>query len=236
YRVAGLQRALNTLDVLSARHRLPIDRDQDIIFQKPHILGERTRVDLLDQNATFLLEAHRFFARVGEVADLNPELGRSRFRFLALFSPRPLHAKPVAYDVLAVLNLDHEVLLLLVAQNGHLYAVAHGRIGDTVHQIRSVFHGLPINRDNDVFGMDAGLIRGHLRRHFLYEHAFFRAVHGQKLGLHFRELDTDGPACDFARLDDLVVHFRRCVDGQREADALITAGITEDGGVDSDHV
>src|SRR5437899_1429837 len=84
--------------------------------------------------------------------------------------------------------------------------------------------------------MDAGLLRRHTWRHFLYEHTFFRAVHGEKLGLDFGELDADCSARHLAVLDDLVVNLRRRVDGQRKADALIAAGFTQDRGVDSDHV
>ena len=116
--------------------------------------------------------------------------------------------------------------------------VADGRFRNARHQIVAVLHRLAVHGDDDVVGLQPGLVRRSALVHVADQYARAGAQPLEQLGLVVAlvPFDSDGPARHPASPDDVVIHARHHIDGQREADALISAALRRDHGVDADHL
>ena len=99
--------------------------------------------------------------------------------------------------------------------------------------------GRPVEADDDVAGPHARDVRVGSLLH-TDDHGAVRVRRAELLGdLRRQRLQRDagdGAALDLAELDQVVHHVPREVARDGEADALVAAGLAEDGGVDADEL
>src|ERR1022692_3914618 len=236
--ITGFQRGAELGDIRGGVHRLAVDGDDHVARLQADVIGEGTGLHRLHLHTALLLDSQAIGLLLGQVLDLHTEFGGGRFAV----GRRILRAIGVLLgeELRAVGHYHLQVVTLALALHRNGQRGADRRGGHGGDQLVAVGDGLAVDGGNDVAVLHAGLLAGAARDYLGYEYAFFDARHFQVrarlVGVARCEVYADGAADDFAVLDDVVVDLRRHVDGQGEADALVSAVARGDGGIDADEL
>ena len=133
---------------------------------------------------------------------------------------------------------ENEVEFFAGAHNGDLCGVA------VIHQVeaeseeREIVDGKAVERDDDVFGLEAGVDGGAVGENVGDDDADVGrdAESLREIGSEGLDVGTDGAAADAAIFSDLLVGVANDAAGDGEADAFVAAGFCVDESVDADDV
>ena len=132
-------------------------------------------------------------------------------------------------------DLHVEGFLLAVADDRDFGGLAHRQGGGLGRQFAAVLDLLSIDRGDDVFGLDAGLIRRVAGDHVGHQHAFglLRSVILSQIALEVLDVHPQPAAGDFAVFLELGDDLGGHVDRDGKPDAL---AVGDDGRVDAHHL
>ena len=139
-------------------------------------------------------------------------------------------------DLVAVADSDGGVALFAVAHVAETNAGSGAAAGDVVDEVVAILDGSAIDGDDDVAGLDAGLVCRATGLDLLDQYAVLESVDAvDGAGEAGAERDADRAARHLvAGADEVVVDRDDGIRGHGESDALVAGGLRIDGGVDAD--
>ena len=116
--------------------------------------------------------------------------------------------------------------------------VARAQQSDTVSKLDAGVDLLLIDLDDNVADLKAGVLRRGFRLYASYQSAALdiAAQRLGRIGVDVCDYDTQQAATNFAEIQNLTHDRVRDLGGYREADANVTAGTTDNRGVDTDEL
>src|ERR1700722_12795409 len=221
YRVARLQRALDSLDVVHAGHRLPVDGQNYVLLHQADVFSEGIRIHALDQQPAFGVQVHRGPLTLSERVQLDaelvlPDLVRFHRFHLGLWFTQLREFRPVLKYLGAVQHRDIEVHVLAVAIHGDGDRRIHWSLRHARHQVLAILYRLGVHRDDNVIRLQSRFIGWSAPLYFADQHSRAGAQGLEQLGFVIRlgPFDSNGPARDFAGSNNVVINPRHHIDGQ----------------------
>src|SRR5215467_9409982 len=219
---------------------LAVHRQDDIAGLDTGLRGRAVRIDVADErprSASRQLQPSRDLWC--EVAQAHPEPAALRFRVVAVVVvPARLDALLLSVEV-ELLDGDAQCLLLLVAKDFHRNGASRLRRHDHLHELVAIRHRPSVEFDDDVTGLEPGLLRRAVGQHRLNDRARARPQTEllEALAGHGLHVDADAAANDLA-FAELRQQIANRVDRYREADAdvALRLAVADDRRVHADHL
>src|SRR5262252_451478 len=218
-----------------------VHRQNDVAGLDAGLRGRAVRIDVADErprSASRQLQPSRDLRR--EVAQAHSETAALRFRVVAVVVVVPARLDALLLSVeVELLDGDAQRLLLLVAKDLHRNGGSRLRRHDHLHELVAIRHRPSVEFDDDVTGLEPGLLRRAVGQHRLNDRARARPQTEllEALAGHGLHVDADAAANDFA-FAQLRQQIANRVDRYREADAdvALRLAVADDRRVHADHL